>query len=642
MEDGEFPKYSSPKTSYTIEDEFGLVSPTREGFEFLGWKLGDDTIYMIEKGTFGDLVLTASWKQIVFDISWNLDGGTISTELPLSYNINDGLVLPTPMNSSENVISFAGWYDGENVITEISGDLGDVVLTAIWNKWFEISGNTILSVTDYVKNEYRDIVIPESIDGVTITTLAPGSFNGFSGLKKITVPNSIKSIGYAAFNGCSNLQQMFLPFIGASQNATVDKGLFGYIFGEEQYIGSDFVVQYYSNYEGARGLYSIPKTLTFVQINGGTVGYGAFYGCANLESITIIGSMTAIGEKAFFNCENLIEISISNNVKTIGEGAFAGCSSLETMVLPIAGGGNSRSETFGFIFGTESYDGSIEVEQCSASYKYHTYYIPSSLRKVVVSGNTVPYAFHNCTMITEIELNGTNVAEYSLDGCTGLKTVKLASTISHIYQYAFGYDGTISIEKLYFEGTIGGWCENVFESSLLTNVQNFYINNELVVDLVIPDGVNAINDNAFDGCNTLESVKIGNNVLTIGCSAFAGCKKLTTVIGGNNVAQIEQYAFYQCYRLKSFAFGSKLEYIGSGAFWSCSLSEVFIGENVTYIGIHAFLENELTSAVFKNTDGWKYSEAESGARWWTIDSDTLSDETMAAVWLLKDYYFQRN
>ncbi len=68
-------------------------------------------------------------------------------------------------------------------------------------------------------------------------------------------------------------------------------------------------------------------------------------------------------------------------------------------------------------------------------------------------------------------------------------------------------------------------------------------------DVVIPDGVTAIESYAFAGCDTITSVIIPKSVKKIKGFAFHGCKRLTSVLIPGNVISIGERAFGECHNL---------------------------------------------------------------------------------------------
>ena len=67
--------------------------------------------------------------------------------------------------------------------------------------------------------------------------------------------------------------------------------------------------------------------------------------------------------------------------------------------------------------------------------------------------------------------------------------------------------------------------------------------------VVIPDGVNKIDENAFAGCNNIISLVISDTVTSIGRGAFRDCTGLIGVSVGKNVSDIGDEAFGGCYKL---------------------------------------------------------------------------------------------
>ena len=72
-----------------------------------------------------------------------------------------------------------------------------------------------------------------------------------------------------------------------------------------------------------------------------------------------------------------------------------------------------------------------------------------------------------------------------------------------------------------------------------------YINDELVTEVNITTATK-INDDAFNSCDSLTSVVIGDSVESIGSYAFWMCSSLTSVVIPDSVTSIGYSVFYGC------------------------------------------------------------------------------------------------
>jgi hypothetical protein len=154
---------------------------------------------------------------------------------------------------------------------------------------------------------------------------------------------------------------------------------------------------------------------------------------------------------------------------------------------------------------------------------------------------------------------------------------------------------------------VKGWCGITFSSLPLSYAQKFYINNQLITDLVIPDDVTSIGESAFSSYAGLTSVTIPNSVTSIGENAFSKCTNLASVTIGNGVTSIGTNAFYNCGSLTSVTIPDSVTSIGGDAFYGCSsLTSVTIGNGVTSIGTNAFYNCGNISYVYYTGDvaGW--------------------------------------
>ena len=159
--------------------------------------------------------------------------------------------------------------------------------------------------------------------------------------------------------------------------------------------------------------------LQIVDTDGNFIYYGASVKAANtsISGDVVIPSehngttIDTIPANAFKNCNGITSIVIPDSVTSIGAGAFGGCSMLNSITLPFVGSkkGNSgtRESNFGYIFGEDSYQGGIKISQQYTGYNNSWFYIPSALRTVKITNETVLNygAFQNCSMLTSITIN---------------------------------------------------------------------------------------------------------------------------------------------------------------------------------------------------------------------------------------------
>ena len=111
------------------------------------------------------------------------------------------------------------------------------------------------------------------------------------------------------------------------------------------------------------------------------------------------------------------------------------------------------------------------------------------------------------------------------------------------------------------------------------------LNSELVTgELIIPDGVTSIGNNAFCGYDRLTSVTIPDGVTSIGDYAFRGCDPLTSVTIPDSVTSIGYQAFAYCDSLTSVTIPDSVTSIGGEAFsWGDNLQYNEYG-NALYLG----------------------------------------------------------
>ena len=110
---------------------------------------------------------------------------------------------------------------------------------------------------------------------------------------------------------------------------------------------------------------------------------------------------------------------------------------------------------------------------------------------------------------------------------------------------------------------------------------------EMPSHLIIPvtykgKAVTKIKDNAFENCNTLQSITIPDSITVIGEFAFAHCRALKSITVPEGVSEIQQKTFYECSGLTEVNLPESVTKFGAAAFAGCaSLTDIAIPSGVT-------------------------------------------------------------
>jgi hypothetical protein len=174
-----------------------------------------------------------------------------------------------------------------------------------------INADTV-TITEY-RGTVKDVVIPERIGGLPVTTIGSQAFYN-NQLTSVAIPGSVTSIEYGAFYN-NQLTSVAIP---DSVTSIGPQAFYNNQLTSVTIPGSVTSIEDGAFYNNQLTSVTIPDSVI-------TIGYQAFYN-NQLTSVTIPDSVTTIGKKAFED-NQLTRISVSDCSKwavSLEEEAFAG------------------------------------------------------------------------------------------------------------------------------------------------------------------------------------------------------------------------------------------------------------------------------------------------------------------------------
>lgn len=206
-----------------------------------------------------------------------------------------------------------------------------------------------------------------------------------------------------------------------------------------------------------------------VQFGITSIPHNCFSGATNLTSINT-SKITDFGDNCFKD-SGITSIDLSSCNYYVSESAFRGCASLQSVIWPEQSFKMQKNVFYGCT-SLQSVDLTY-LNNSNANYaiRQSCFSGCTSLTSVIIGTNVKAiddWAFSNCQSLSSINLSGIETISSSFGGCSSLTSIDLSSCI-----------------------TIGS--------------------------------------DAFSGCTSLQTVKLGSNLTTIGSNAFKNCSALTTI-----------------------------------------------------------------------------------------------------------------
>lgn len=499
---------------------------------------------------------------------------------------------------------------------------------------------TTIEASAFYKTKLETITIPKNVTKIptdcfyqcenliramfpnTLTTIDARAFRGCSNLANIDIPTSLETIGIGAFGDCKNLKltnQFRFPdsmkeLGGAAFENCTQLGINQLIFPgkmENVNIGGfkNCDVTHVIVEEGAKKV-SLPsnkyiKSITLPKTVCELVGYldavelesfvideeaplteiGAltFFRSTKLKSFICPKSVTKIGGMAFSECSALETVKLPEGITSIGDRAFEYCSSLVNLNIPK---GVKTIGTKAFL-SCSSWTGEVDLPQITV--------LPQQV-------------FHHCRNLKRLTFATgiTSIGEEALANCGGLGALTFDEGLTSIGQKAFYWSSITELHLPESLKSLSYWmcynCENLqkvtLPNSLTEIAEGAFKSCKQLTEINIPTALTTIRETAFDGCAMLKELNL-SNVTTIEGYAFRNCTQLTKVILAKTLESIPVWAFGSCTSLADVTWPQNLKTISYYAFYEAPIATLQLPETVTSIGDKAFSNNKaITRFVF--------------------------------------------
>ncbi len=564
---------------------------TRDGYTFLGWYLEES---FINKVTFPfevtkNQTLYAKWEENTYNVHFELNGGTGVSDLKTNKIEKE----PLPKRDG---YTFLGWYLEESFLNKVTFPFEVTKDQTLYAKWeenvpdaisFTVNEEGVLTSVEGISEVNNEVEIPSKINDVDVIEIGDEVFINNLFIKKLVIPESVKSLGNKMCYGAKNLEEVVLP-----NNITV---IPDYAFENCSSLTNinipTSLVQIRANAFSQTALkeFIAPESLKEIWLY-------AFKDAKELRNVEL-KNVTKIGDMVFENCEKLESIVIPETLEEIGASVFGGCSSLQDIDLP----NKPLALDHNTFYGSAYYEDKSNWENGVLYVDNYLLAINSDFLNVTeyeVKEGSIAIAnnafLNNARNLTKISLpEGLKlIGEKAFSSLYKLSSVNIPSSVDTI-----GYNAFASTE-IYSDTT--NWSDNgLYIDGWLVNVQNTKISEFEVKEGTI--GVSNGSDVSFfpSSARKITKLTLPTSLRYIGKNSFKQLTLIKEITLGGSLEFIKEGAFSVCSSLEKVNLDecTNLALIGDQAFSQAKINEITIPESVLEMGELVFNQNRANLIV---------------------------------------------
>ena len=576
-------------------------APQKENYSFKGWYFDNESFedeltndFYVNIALKSDVNVYAYYELIneepkEFKVSFELNGGTGVSD----FKTNKIEKEPLPTRDG---YTFLGWYLEKSLINKVTFPFEVTKDQTLYAKWeenvpaaisFNVNEEGVLTSVEGISEINNEVVIPSRVNDIDVIEIGDGVFANNLFIKKLVIPESVKSLGNKMCYGAKNLEEVVLP-----NNLTV---IPDYAF------------------ENCSSLTNINIPTSLVQIRANAFSQTAlkeFIAPESLKEIWLyafkdakeltkveLKNVTEIGDMVFENCEKLESIVIPETLEEIGASVFGGCSSLQDIDLP----NKPLVLDHNTFYGSAYYEDKSNWENGVLYVDNYLLAINSDFSNVTeyeVKEGTIAIAnnafLNNAKNLTKITLpEGLKlIGEKAFSSLYKLSSVNIPSSVDTI-----GYNAFASTE-IYTNST--NWSGNgLYIDGWLVNVQNTKISEFEVKEGTI--GVSNGSDVSFfpSSARKITKLTLPSSLRYIGKNSFKQLTLIKEISLGGSLEFIKEGAFSVCSSLEKVNLDecTNLALIGNQAFSQAKISEITIPESVLEMGELVFNQNRANLIV---------------------------------------------